>query len=157
MKRKQVYFSLFVIVSTALLIYSVVDRYNKDLPKELMDYSWQLSMLLDYPFLLFFFGFLPVSFFMVEQYFRGKEGKSFSIFFRVRGRLYKVGLPFGLLVFALLFLFLFDSCANEKIVFSWDQVLYIGLAFLLHFGFCYWLWFFLFLKSEVKFLLMRRM
>lgn len=144
MNREKVYFFLFVLVSTALLVYSVVDRYNKELPKELTDFSWQLSVLLNYPPVLFFLGFLPMSFFMVEQYFRGKEGKSFSIFFRVRGRLYKVGLPFGLLMFALLFLFLFDSCANEKIVFSWDQVGYIGLMFLLHFGFCYCLWLLIF-------------
>ena len=73
MKRKQVYFSLFVVVSTALLIYSVIDRYNKELPKELTVFSWQLSLLLDYPFFLFFFGFLPVSFFILIQDFRRKE------------------------------------------------------------------------------------
>ncbi len=101
MNRKQVYFSFFVMVSTVLLIYSVIDRYNK----ELTDFSWQLFVLLNYPPVLFFLVFLPVSFFMVEQYFRGKEGKSFSIFFRVRGQLYKVDLSFGLLVFALFFCF----------------------------------------------------
>ena len=121
MKRKQVYFSLFVLVSTALLVYSVVDRYNKELPKELMDYSWQLSMLLDYPFFLFFFGFLPVFLFMVERE------------FRVKRWFHKVAPPLGFLLFT-------DSCASKKIVFSWDQVLYIGFVFLLHFGFCCFLW-----------------
>ena len=129
MKRKQVYFSLFVIVSTALLVYSVVDRYNK----ELMDYSWQLSMLLDYPFFLFFFGFLPLVLFISERKIWVK---------RWFHKVYKAVFPLGLLLFTLLFLFFSDGCANEKLVFSWSQVVYIGLVFFLHFGFCYFLWFF---------------
>ncbi|MCO5476063.1 hypothetical protein NG891_04900 [Enterococcus gallinarum] len=138
MKRKQVYFSLFVIVSTALLIYSVVDRYNKELPKGLMDYSWQLSMLLDYPFFLFFFGFLPLVLFISERKIWVK---------RWFHKVYKAVFPLGLLLFTLLFLFFSDSCMNKKIVFSWDQVYYIGLAFLLHFGFCYCLWLFYFFEE----------
>lgn len=133
MKRKQVYFSLFVIVSTALLVYSVIDRYNKELPKGLAEFSWQLSVLLDYPFFLFFFGFLPLSFFMLGQELRVKRR-----FHKVRKTVFYL----GLLLFVLLFLFFSDSCMNEKLIFSWNQVLYIGLAFLLHFGFCYCLWFF---------------
>ncbi|POH50017.1 hypothetical protein CV740_14685 [Enterococcus faecium] len=79
--RKKVYFSLFVLVSIALLVYSVVDRYNKELSKELTSYFWQLSVLLDYLFLLCFFGFLPVSFFMVGQDFRKKRRtKPFCVF-----------------------------------------------------------------------------
>ena len=131
MKRKQVYFSLFVIVSTALLVYSVVDRYNKELPKELMDYSWQLSMLLDYPFFLFFFGFLPLVLFISERKFWVKR------WFR---KVYKAVFLLGLLLFILLFLFFSDGCANGKLVFSWSQVVYIGFVFILHFSFCYFLW-----------------
>ena len=130
MKRKQVYFSLFVIVSTVLLIYSVVDRYNKDLPKELAEFSWQLSMLLDYPSLLCFFGFLPLVLFISERKFWMKRWchEHEAVFY------------LGILLFLCLFWFSFDSCMNEKLVFSWNQVLYIGLVFLLHFGFCYFLW-----------------
>lgn len=75
MNRKKVYFSLFVLVSTALLVYSVVDRYNKELPKEFTDYSWQLSVLLNYPFFLLFFFLLLTVFAMIEKDFRMEEGK----------------------------------------------------------------------------------
>lgn len=79
MNRKKVYFSLFVLVSTALLIYSVVDRYNKELPKELTDYSWQLFLLFDYPFFLLFFFLLLTVFVVIEKDFRmGEEGKIHS-------------------------------------------------------------------------------
>ena len=63
-----------------------------------------------------------------------------SMFFRVKRWLHKVAPPIGLLLFTLLFLFFSDSCVNKKIVFSWDQVIYIGFVFILHFSFCYCLW-----------------
>lgn len=142
MNRKKVYFSLFVLVSIALLVYSVVDRYNKELSKELTSYSWRLSVLLDYTFLLCFFVFYQCLFYGRTRFSKKKEGQSHSVFFRLRGRLYKADLLLELLLvlFTSLFWFSFDSCANEKIVFSWSQVVYIGLMFLSHFGFCYCLW-----------------
>ncbi|OTO05120.1 hypothetical protein [Enterococcus sp. 5B3_DIV0040] len=118
MKKKQICFCLFVIVSMVLLVYSVVDQYKKELPKGLMEFSWQRSVCFDYPFFLFFFGFLPVSFAVVGKDFRRREErKSHSMFFRVKEWFYKVVFPFGLLLFGLSFSFFSDSCVNEKIVF----------------------------------------
>ncbi|OTO02229.1 hypothetical protein [Enterococcus sp. 5B3_DIV0040] len=79
MNRKKGYFCFFVIVSTALLVYSVVDRYDKELPKELAEFSWQLSVLLDYPFFLLFFFLLLTVFVVIEKDFgKEEEGKIHS-------------------------------------------------------------------------------